>query len=688
MKLFEIKKSKKDSVIDFIDNNVRDHHERMQEQYRSWMLNLAWSRGYQNYDYDTNTRRYLNSRSKKDAHRVRLISNMMLPIVRRVVSLYMHTGTVWDVIPATSDEADIQIAEKSTKVLRDSWQRVGMSRKLIRLLHWQSTCSNAFLKVGWDFDEGDEFVVETKDVDEQLIKQYSEFLGLEVPPEATLQLQTGQEFIDIVPPFNITLPENVAVLDESDWIIESTLRSKDWVISKFGSKYESLSETAEHETFMYPFMLNYGQGERQTSKIKKGVLVHELFVRKKKNDKKYKDGLHALVADGQFLITPQKHPYDHGELPYEHFLEIYDPGSLWGTCAVEQARPQQARYNRISSAVVENINLMSNVQWLVPHQSKHTTLTNKPGDNIYYQYPYKPEQSDNKPIPAYVDRMLDRTRLDMQDTTSTHEVSEAKAEPGVRSGRAVLALQESDDRIVSPGLAWFDEGLARVGRLNLQNIIQHTKNQRVITVQGDFNEQEVISFSGEDLVGKSTQNNYWKVRVKTAGRQAMSRAGREALADRLVQLGILHPQIHRDLILHILNAADLISVYDQDSMDRIRQYKEIIAITQAIKEQQPSPVRVYTGQKHTVHIECIQKYMSSRNWDQLEEQVKIAIENHLAEHMKKLVLEQMFPQIVAAELGAGGNNSSTGGNDVRRTSQNRGSSGRTNGRAAQTGSRR
>ena len=663
MNLYEVKKNKKSSILDFVDSRFRDQRTSMSELYRSWMLNLAWIRGYQNVDYDAKQRTYRQT-NVKNPWRVRLISNMMLPVVRRLISATTHTNPVWECLPATPDEIDIQIAQKATKILQNSWVRLCMPKTLVRLLHWQSATASAFLKIGWDSDKGDEIKINSQSVEEQEARQYLEFAGIEKLPDEIVVNQ-GEEFIDVVSPFNITVDTNLSIFEDAEWIIESQLRTKDWVVDKYGSKWDKLTESSETDLFVYPFIHSR---EQNASKIpRKGVLVHELFI---KATSKYKEGLHCIIAGGEFLITPQKNPYDHGELPYSHFVEIYDPASFWGTCSAEQIRPNQARYNKVSSSILEQINQMSNLQWLVPNQAGNVTITNRPGGVLKFNYPFAPTQVDLKPIPSYVERFLDRTRADMQDTTSTHDVSEAKNEPGLRSGRAVLALQDADDAILGPTLLWFDESLARTGRLLLQTIIQHVDNERIIEVQGDFGQLESVSFTGEDLLGKSKSGNYWKVRVKTFGRQAMSRSAREQTVRSLLELGLVNPVQHRNELLHILNVADTLTMFEKNEADRTKQYKEILMIIQQGQQgqqgQQPPTVQVYPGQNHIVHIEVIEKFISSNQWEQLPEPIKLQIVDHRAKHIQQQVNEQIYPQMYAANFGASLNAESNQGQTTER----------------------
>src|SRR5258706_16361203 len=97
--LYEISRGNKTSVVSFINERLTQNRLAMQEQHRSWMLNLAWTRGFQNVDFDAIRRNFLGQNRDKNLEnwRVRLISNIMLPIVRRVVAHMSYVHPIWDV---------------------------------------------------------------------------------------------------------------------------------------------------------------------------------------------------------------------------------------------------------------------------------------------------------------------------------------------------------------------------------------------------------------------------------------------------------------------------------------------------------------------------------------------------------------------------------------------------------------
>jgi len=598
------------------------------------MLNLAWVRGLQNRDFDIGTKSWVTSNLGQH-WKVRTISNIMLPVIRRNVSQLIQTTPQWDVVPATTDEEDLETSRISTKTLVSYWQKLVFYKLLIRIGFWQSCCSSAFAKVSWNPNKGDEVEIETELVQDETMKLFMEFAGISIKPK-TIKKREGDACVSLVTPFNI-LFDNVAVVEDSVYYIETNLRTQDWIVENFGNKWkDNLTGSSESSQLYLSPLLFFSNREL----VKNTVVVHEFMV---KESRVFPRGLHAIYTDGgQALKPPQKNPFDHGDLNIAQFMEIYDPTSIWGNNTAEQIRPEQAVYNRVRSSIMENINLTANIQWTNPKGSTVTQLTNRPGAVFHHTAGKEPKQMQPKGMPTYVESFLARTRADMQDTASSHDVSEGKAEPGVRSGRAVLALQDSDDTVKGPVLLWWDLAVARTGRLLLQTLTQFLSTERLLETTGDFNEIETFNVIGADLKGKG-KGDYFKVRVKTFGRQAISRSAREGMVKVLLDLQILNPVAHKDLLLNILGAGDFIQIYDRAASDRIRQAKEIRQIEAGEK------VQVYTGQNHDAHKEAIKKFISSSAWDKLDPQIKQQISLHLIEHIKIETLEVAMPRIFLAQ---------------------------------------
>lgn len=646
--LHEVKPSKKGSVEAFIKERFDDNRTRMVDFHREWALTLAWVRGHQNVDFNVKTNTWI--RPKTNPWQTRLISNLLLPMVRNKVARQTAVRPVWDVIPATPDPDDIEIARTSTKIARHKWITLDMTRTLIRTLFWQSTCGNCFMKVGWDKEAGDEIQIPSRDIEDELISQFMALNGIEEAPE-TINIRQGEEFVDVVPPFNISVDPLVALFEESPYVIESNIRSIDWIVDKFGTKWkDKIGETDSADVLIHPFVFS----ETTEKTNRRGVLVHELYIEK---SRQFKNGSYALMADGQFLVTPTKFPFDHGKKPYIHYMEIYDPVSMWGTCVAQQTRGNQARYNRIQSVITDHINLTSKVQWLIPRRAQVTAITNKPGQNIEYSGNIQPSQTKPSNIPMYVENTLERTRRDMQDTSSLHNVSQGQNEPGVRSGRAILALQDTDDSIEGPTFLWLDNAIARTGVLVLKIINQFVAQEQILQLVGEFNELETLTYTGAMLQGKNS-GDYFDVRVKTLGRQSMSRATREAQVTGFIEIGLLDPIRDRDTIFAMLGDADTMTIVDEEAIDRTRQWNEIQRMLQG------EQVQVLIGENHGVHLTTIKKFMASSKRDKASPESLQMIQEHVVQHMNmqagELVQQQLIIQGAIANATGNGNTDGNG----------------------------
>lgn len=193
--LYELKKK---NVTDFIKEASKDHRERMRSKHREWALNLAWVNGHQNVNFDSKTCRY--NTTPKQAWQSSLVSNLMLPIVQGNVSRFIARNMPWTVVPATPDQEDIQISQTGTKLFTHYWNVLNMLKTMIRVLHWQSTCSSGFLKVGWDPDIGEDVQIASQNVEQDTLTQYLEQLGIFEEQPETIDLKQGDLFTDVVSP--------------------------------------------------------------------------------------------------------------------------------------------------------------------------------------------------------------------------------------------------------------------------------------------------------------------------------------------------------------------------------------------------------------------------------------------------------------------------------------------------------
>jgi hypothetical protein len=203
--------------------------------------------------------------------------------------------------------------------------------------------------------------------------------------------------------------------------------------------------------------------------------------------------------------------------------------------------------------------------------------------------------------------------------------------------------------------------LSETGVLALQTMAQYATEERILNIVGDYNQVEQVTFSGAMLKGKNNAN-YFNVRVKTYGRQVLSRTGREQLVRTLLETRLLDPVVDRETLLHVLGTADIITIYDKNAVDRANQFEEIKLLLNN------QPADVIMGQNHAIHIDSIKKCLTGKLFKLTPEQRNLLVQ-HLIEHIhmqtKEAILPQLLLQSAIQPTSVGGRFSEEGGTNGR-----------------------
>jgi len=113
-----------------------------------WYLNLAFYLGEQYVKFENVTNTLVVP--KKPSYRVRLTINQIMPRVRTELAKLTQGRHKWEVLPSTSEEEDINVADIATKFLDAKWRELDMERIRQDLLMWCIVCGTSFLEVYWD----------------------------------------------------------------------------------------------------------------------------------------------------------------------------------------------------------------------------------------------------------------------------------------------------------------------------------------------------------------------------------------------------------------------------------------------------------------------------------------------------------------------------------------------------------
>jgi hypothetical protein len=568
--------------------DLEDHH-------REMYMNVLWAViGRQDIVYYRPTKSLMEYKPPK--WKTHVISNFLFPQVRRNVAK-LARKPIWDVIPWTSDQDDIDVANLSTQLLRYYWHLLGMDVKFIEFLFWLATTGNAHLKVGWDPDRGD--AINLSDEERAIIARVTDRKRI---PKS---IKTGEIFCEVCSPFSVFWEPGVALKDSS-WMLHVKLRSPDYIWKRWKKEIKPQQHVTGRQYDYH--LMNMAESAINFSASTDKVLTYEFWTPER-----------VILFAGDEVLAKAKNKY--GDYPMIHTREVPIPGSEHGTGPVRQNRPNQALYNMVRGVVVDHAKSMLAQKWLVPHGSGITdgSLTSKAGEVVRYHHPFVPSVVAPKPLPNFVNQLTHECKVDMMTTGSANPVSQARGEPNLRSGKAVLALQDADDLVLGPVSQMVDSSLADIGHKILRLIADNVTEDRMARLAGDDRSIEIVKFNGSDLV-KGTSGGKYDVRVAAWSSYPLSRQGIEERLDWMLERGVLNPQTDRNMILHMVGSGDVQSVFGPAQQLKTLYHRKCVRLEAGER------VPVYPMDDHKIALEELDNYFRPKMEDLSDEAFQAVME--------------------------------------------------------------
>lgn len=642
---------------------------RMSSKYqleRQWFLNIAWYMGQQNLFWN-DLRRQLEE-PIVPPWRVRMIVNLMQGHIVTRLSKCFKGRPEWDVLPATDDVFDIQISELDKQLLHWRWMQQKMPQKWLDTLFWVFTCGNGFVKTVWDPDAGDPMLIApdqlfdrnawTPDEIREGISELKKLMGAEMNSETgNLELALGDTVVSSVSPFDIMVDPLATRQDELTYIVESNIQYVGAIKDRWGKTADKIvSDKGSTHT---GYHLNLAQRLRNLTGITRTVVgtdtqhgddtavVHELWIKPQGNGK-LKNGWFFVICQDRILNGKGKgvsFPYTHGQLPYIHVGEIKVPGRFWYTSTCEQIMPVQSDYNKTKSQLIEIRNMTAKPKYLRPRGSGvgETALTSEPGEIIDHNPNLAPSILEPPTVPSYVANMLQEHRQDLEDITGMHEVSRAEAPGEVRSGKGILALLSQDETRLGPVITHLDEKVAEIGRLVLMTDCQFVTEERLAKIVGEDDELLMVNWSGKQLLGDNYGRpgvDYFDVRVTTIPGMPNSKMAQVSMVENFLTSGVLNAERDRKLIFKLVNLGRVDRQLDKARVHRSKAVKEN---QQLAKGEQ---VQVMPWQDHEAHLEVLDEYRNSTEYEQLPPELQQNFTIHEQMHKEMIAMLTIEPQII------------------------------------------
>jgi hypothetical protein len=589
--IYEVDFKDDSSLQSFVDGRyaTRESHRFTLE--RQWFENVAQYLGYQNHHWDRVSGKL--SIDNAPPWRSRIVINRLKGIVQKLVSKAVRAQPHWESLPATSELQDQMISIVSTKVLRYYWRSLDMDRMMVDAFHWIGTCGNVFLSVWWDPQKSTEFKLDQSDLDSlpEEFRNDPAFKDI-LKPGQTIAI--GDVSVEVNPPFEVDPDPDALDMECASHVIHSKLRSLTYLRDRYkkAKKINPADSDQETLTSFYTRRLQTMAGPTSGSsgvavaneEQNHAAICHTLYVNP---TKKYPKGVYAVVAGGIVLEKRFDLPNPFKRAPFVHLKEMHVPGRFWGSCSLEQSRPLQAAYNRSRNQQIESRNLMARPKWLVAKGSLSNDLgiTNQPGDIVEYNPPFRPEAWTPPPLPEYVFRIEEALLKDMEDISSIHEVTQARAPSGVRSGVAIAQLQEQDDQALAPTFMVASKQISKLGSWLLQLVAENVEEDRMLKVVGENRGVESFLLTGGALFGDNQGTpgvNYFDVEVQMGSQLPLSKQARSQFVLDLVNAGILDRVQDRKKIMELLELGHEEGALTEDQMDKQAAIRENVEMMQGV----------------------------------------------------------------------------------------------------------
>lgn len=636
-----------DELIADVDKKVKAAESRLQAQHRQWFVNIAMRRGLQYVQTEGNQAIVPARTSDRE---VRMVINKLNGIHQTRLAKIVTDLPLLECIPGSSEEEDKALARKGTKLLSWVWVNEHMPEKMTDLGSWMIDCSDSFLYVYWDHTAGPEVPIfkrhEGKVTGEEGYNVDAEGYVLDSENKRIEERVTlGEVKIAVLPSFDVINDGISQTIDDSHWlIIQQAMSLKDIVTQwpergKLVKAEKDLATRAYYQSRLMAMSGNESEYFAPESKSPEEMATVRTYLERKSEE--YPKG-RRIVCAGGVLLEAGAMPYDHGLYPLVKFTDIFVSGSFWGMSTTEIAIPIQKGYNKLWSQVIENANNHGNIKLLADNNhGMQADAYDDSGDEVIEHTPGTViTQLQPATLPGHIMNMFQWYDRAFEDVTGQHEVSNGQAPAGVKSGRAILALQEQDDTRLAPTKLKFLRGIERVGSMVIQLYQQFQDEDRTREIIGTTS-TDIDEFT---ITKDEIQSMNKDVRVQSENLIAAQKSIQQDQVLDYWDRGLFGPKENptvRQKVLKILEFGDVSELFDELSQDSAQAKREndafltkvgLITITDPVTGKQIQSLPAFEFEDQPTHIRIHNQFRRSQRYRNMTPEERRPIDLHVKIH--------------------------------------------------------
>ena len=633
---------------------------------KTWFVNGSFIRGQHFVSYNDETQNF-EVPYRVPRHRVRIPINLELAYYRRTKArLTAHKPALF-AGPATTHQDDIERARLDEKVLESEFYRMGFQTKHKDKIGWALECGSGLFYFHWNPWAGEPLFEEKPVTDEfgqpVLDPETGEPQVERIPmtDEHGRQLHEGQNELEVVNPYEIDVDPMATNLDDAEWIMRSKIRSLDWIKTNYPEKGHLVDKEDVQIHSFYEQRLKQIVGIHGSSTSGQGgknglldvdgpsAVVHDY---REAKSEKYPKGRH-LVTAGNVELYNGENEYKHGLLPYMKTDEITVAGRFWGGAVIEHMIPLQRVVNKAASNQVEDATLAGRPKLLVPKTAKlrQEQFDAEPGEKI--EYTVGPRGERPELLTPTSNHLATQTIIEnavrfMQEISSWHEVSRGILPSANIPAEGIQLLQSADETAMGDTASNIDSSLIRLGKMVLSNCNQFWGEERLVRAGGEGARLEAMKVRGEDLVGQDPNADYFDVQVIPGSTMMRDPGKQREQVDYMLKMGILNPIAHRDVIVKLMDVANIESAFEDERQDEQYATRE----NEQMEQGAFSIPRDF--ENHDIHIKVLDRFRKSERYRRLPAEIQALYDEHAAIHKQLAVQvgqEKMMIQAMIQQAG-------------------------------------
>lgn len=372
--------------------------------------------------------------------------NRMIAYLRAAQARLTLTFPSAGVLPATGSQEDILKATTSQQILRFFWSEANIAT------------------VGFN---GSRFLI---NYGSYALHTYYELSDGESAADTD---GSGNVRMEAVSPYNFFLEPGADELGEAEFVILRTYVTKRDLKSDHPGKSAAIKNLAPTDK---------QRGTYRTSSVKREIDRFE------KLEWYFKDGSHG-VSVGNVWLEQDKKFFDKRFFPIQivYYTKLDD--QPYGMGIMESLAQLQWLYNKSRTRTARNLEKMGHAKLMAPKGSisKASDWNDKAGGIVTYNEaagkPWVWAPSVN--IGQEVDQAL-RIASEMDDVAGIHSVSRGKQVPGMRSGKAIEALADTDSADMITTVVMVEAAFKLGFQVALHLYQRHYKKKRVLRMWDGF----------------------------------------------------------------------------------------------------------------------------------------------------------------------------------------------------------